>query len=96
MFEPLAGIIKRKKFSFQREVEALEIFDIFNRTVEDIFNSSITEECKPLSFKQGVLKIAVNNSTLAQELQARKNIIIGDINEQLGQAKVRTILFKLG
>jgi len=95
MFERLSGIIKRKKFSFQREVDALEIFDAFVKTIKEIFDSSIAEDCKPLSFKQGVLKVAVSNSTLAQELQVRKNIIIGSINEDVGQTRVKSLLFQL-
>lgn len=96
MFESLSGIMKRKKFSFQGEVEALEIFDVFKKIIEDIFDFSIAKNCKPLSFKQGVLKVVVANSALAQELQVRKNIIIRGINEEVGQARVKALLFNLG
>jgi predicted transcriptional regulator len=95
MFEPIFGILKRKKFSFQDNIKALAIFGIFEEAIVDIFDDSFKQKIEPLSFKQGVLKVKVDNSTLAQELQIRKNEIVEAINSKLSENKVKEILFGL-
>jgi len=97
MFEPIASIVKRrkKKFSFSQEINAIGVLEVWNKVIEDIFNKDIKEKCKPLSFKQGVLKIKVENSVLSQELQLRRSEIKNIINKRLEQVSVDKIIFQL-
>jgi len=100
MFEPIVSIIKQRKkeFSFSQEIKAVEVLDIWQKVIEDIFNKDIREKCKSLSFKQGVLKVRVENSVLSQELQLRRGEIKDIINKKLKRGsvgKVEKIIFQL-
>ena len=97
MFESITSIVKRrkKKFSFSQEIKAVEIFGVWEEVIEDIFNKDIRKKCKPLSFKQGVLKVKMENSVLSQELQIRRDEIKEIINKKLEQGSVEKIIFQL-
>jgi len=97
MFESITSIIRQRKkgFSFKQEIKAVEVLEMWKKVIEDIFNKDIEEKCKPLAFKQGVLKVRVENSVLSQELQLRREEIKNIINKRLKQGLIQKIIFQL-
>ena len=46
---------------------------------------------KPISFLRGILKVSVNSSPAASELEIRKEELVDYINGRLGQKSVRSV-----
>ncbi len=97
MFEPIGNIVRRRKkqFCFSQEIKAIEVFQVWQEAIEEIFNKEISQKCEPVSFKDGLLKIKTENSVLSQELQLRRDEIRNTINRKLKQDLVQKILFQL-
>lgn len=48
-----------------------------------------------ISFKQGLLTLAISNSSQAANLQAENQKIIKEINQKIGERAVKNIRFKI-
>lgn len=87
--ENIKKIINRqsKLRRYQKPLEAAYICKIADSVAHDRYRT--------ISFKNGLLTVAVNSSAAAASLQAERASIIGDINQKIGENKVKRIRFKI-
>jgi hypothetical protein len=51
---------------------------------------------KAISFKNGILKVAVKNDIVAQEIRMESSKLIYKINSLLGADKIKRIIYNIG
>lgn len=71
----------------RKPLEAAEVCDTARSLAQGRF--------EVVSYKQGLLTLAVSNSSEAGNLQIESQKIIDDINTKIGQEKVKNIRFKI-
>jgi len=87
--ENIKKIINRqsKLRRYQKPLEAAEVCKIAEGIYEGRFEI--------ISFKNGLLTVAVNSSAAAASLQSEQATIIDKINRKIGEEKVKRIRFKI-
>lgn len=71
----------------QKPLEAAKVCDIARKLANRRFGV--------ISFKNGLLTLAVNSSAQAGNLQAESQEIIEEINQKIGERRVERIRFKI-
>ncbi len=97
MFEPISRIINKRadKFSFKREILAVEICQVWPRVMERLFGKEVAGSTQALSFRDGALVVRVQNSVLIQELQLENENIIASLNREAGKRVLRKVIYKI-
>lgn len=76
----------------QKRLREARVWEVWQEAVGE----QIASRAKPLSFRDGVLTVAVSGSAWLQQLSLMKPEIIQNLNEAAGEAIVRDIFFKQG
>jgi len=97
MLAPLKNFLNKSinKAGIKRSVEAARVCFFWEGIIKEIFNQEAVEKSKAIRFRNGILTVAVLNSTLAQEFNFKEREIKRKINEKLGGEKVRKIRFEV-
>lgn len=89
-----------QKRQIKEQVEAAEVCKIANRILKEAFglprSKAGNNSAKASFFRNSTLQIKCSNSTLANEIQLRKERIKNEINEEVGQQLIKNILTKTG
>lgn len=86
----LSGLLKQ--FRPEAEQRMLRIWRVWDRVV----GADIARNARPAAFKGSILLVHVTSSTWLHHLQYLKKDLIARLNEDLGQAIVSDIKFKIG
>jgi len=86
----LAGLLKQ--FRPEAEQGMLRIWRVWDRVV----GADIARNARPAAFKGSILLVHVTSSTWLHHLQYLKKDLLVRLNEDLGQAIVSDIKFKIG
>jgi hypothetical protein len=99
MFEPFQNFmnIAAGRFGVYREVKAADICQKFRTLVPDLFpgTESPGESVSPAFYKDSILVINVASSAWAQEVVMRKEKIIAEMNDKIGQVVVKNLRAQL-
>lgn len=82
------------KAGISRQVEAVEICDLWEKVVCGIFGKQVAEKSQAVHFKNGTLTVAVLNPVLAQEFRFKEEEIKRELNRR-GKELVRKIRFEI-
>lgn len=77
----------------KQQVEAVEVCKIADKILKEAFGSN---NAKATFFRNSTIQIKCPNSTLANEIQLRRERIKNEINEELGKELVKNILTNMG
>lgn len=80
-----------QKRGIKKQVEAVEVCKTADRILKEAFGSN---NAKALFFRNNTLRIKCSSSTLANEIQLRKERIKNDINGESGKETVKDMLIK--
>ncbi|MBU1045600.1 DUF721 domain-containing protein [Patescibacteria group bacterium] len=96
MFESISRIINKRadRFSFKREILAVEICRIWPKVLKQLFDEEIAGSTQALSFRDGVLVVRVQHPTLMQELQIENENIIASLNREAKKRVVGKIVYR--
>ncbi|MBA7496105.1 hypothetical protein ES702_06703 [subsurface metagenome] len=81
-----------QKQGIKKQVEAIEICKIADKILKEAFDNT---DAKAAFFRNSTLQIKCPNSTLANEVQLRKERIRNEINEELGKELIKDIFTKI-
>lgn len=98
MFEQLSKAIERKKTLWSKEnIDSVQrVFNEWERSILKEYGPEIITLAKPYSFKNNKLNIFVRNSTVACDIQVKKDKIKNSINKNIGRLKIKEIILKVG
>ena len=90
----IGGVLSELLKHFRPEAEQAmpEIWHVWDRVV----GADIACNARPAAFKGSILLVYVTSSTWLHHLQYLKNDLIARLNDDLGQAVVSDIKFKIG
>lgn len=79
----LRDILQKKlnKLGIGKQVTASQVCDAYNKTVLEIFGKEALKFTEATSFKEGVLKVRVESSAWAQEVQGKSLEILKKMNK---------------
>ncbi len=77
----------------KKQIEAVEVCKIADKILKEAFGNS---SAKAAFFRNSTIQIKCPNSTLANEIQLRKERIKNEVNEEMGKEVVKNILTKIG
>lgn len=83
----------------KQQVEAVEVCKIADKILKEAFGKAARQRRgspKAAFFRNSTIQIKCPNSTLANEIQLRKERIKNEINEELGKKLVKNILTRMG
>jgi hypothetical protein len=98
MFESLSKAIDRKKYIWSKEKISnnQKIFNCWEKIIIDEYGPEMITLARPYSFKHQKLTVTVRNSTVACEIQAKKEKIKNIINKNTGgETKIKEIIIKI-
>ena len=78
-----------KRNGLYKMAESSNICNIFESTKEKFLSNDI--KCKALSFKEGILKLAVSSSIASTEVKLRREEIKKELNKNLKEDRVKRI-----
>jgi predicted nucleic acid-binding Zn ribbon protein len=81
------------RLNMTRQAEENEIFPMWFKIANSLFNKGSQNKFKPLYFKNKTLFVRCPNSVWANELQTKQKELVGKMNSQLKQEKVERIKF---
>ncbi|MCK5475742.1 MAG: DUF721 domain-containing protein [Candidatus Pacebacteria bacterium] len=84
-----------QKAGIGREMEAFQICEFWEKTIEVIFTKEIAEKSQAIKYKNGTLTVAVLSSVLAQEFKFKEKEIKEEINKEIRYNAVRKIRFEM-
>lgn len=84
-----------QKAGIGREMEAFQICEFWEKTIEGIFTKEIAEKSQAIKYKNGTLTVAVLSSVLAQEFKFKEKEIKEKINKEIRYNAVRKIRFEM-
>lgn len=76
----------------KKQIEAVEVCKIADMILKEAFGNS---NAKAAFFRNSTLQIRCSNSTLANEVQLRKERIRNEMNEEIGKETVKNILTRM-
>lgn len=87
----LKDILEKKlnSLGIKKQVEASQVCDAYNSAIKEIFGEDAIQNTEAISFKNGVLKVRVSNSSWAQEVQGSWGELVGD------NGKIKRITFEI-
>ncbi len=96
MFTQIKDVIGRgSKFApFKKEIDAATIVKKAKDACMSIWGPDILDHMHPVSFDNGVLKIAVVSGPASAEVSKRSADIIREINTQCGGSRVEKIMIE--
>jgi len=74
-----------------QQVKTSIIIEKFKKVSKLIFGTKISQKIKPLYIKNKVLTVACLSSVVAQEINLRKNEILENIQQNLGEETIKDI-----
>ncbi len=81
-----------QKQGIKKQVETVEVRKTADKILKKAFSSN---DAKAVFFRNSNLQVKCSNSTLANEIQLRKERIKNEINEETGKEIVKNILTKI-
>lgn len=89
----LSASVQRARIKTQ--VEATEIMNFFARLLIDQWGAKAKTKTKPLSFSDGVLRVAVTSTVMASELRLYEAEFIKKINQRFNSSRIKKIKLEL-
>jgi len=68
------------KAGISRQIEAVEVCDLWEKVVCQIFGNQVIDKSRALSFKDGTLTVAVLSPVLSQEFRFKEEEIKSNLN----------------
>ena len=95
MFHDLKKLVTNsvQRAGIGRQVEALNVVEIFTKVVNELFDQNISQQVKPAYFKNGILTVSCLSSLIMQELQYRDREIVDNINKIIGKEVVNKLSY---
>jgi len=89
MFEKADNILNRhaNRYGLKKSLDAAMICFKAKEVANSMF--------EPISFRNGILKVKVENSIKAQEIQLNSSQIIKKINQKVGFYVIKKIIFQI-
>ena len=93
-FVPIGRVIRDvlNQSRMQTDASLIGVWDIWERAV----GQAIATNTQPAAFKGDLLIVHATSSSWLQQLRFLKKEIISNVNQHLGQTKVKDIKFKIG
>jgi len=82
-----------KRAGINKQIEATQVLEMFNKVVKDFFNDEFQRDLRPLYIKNKILTVACLSSIIAQELYFKEKDIIARINKSFGQEIINKIKY---
>lgn len=76
------------KYQLQGELKAAMVVNRASTIIKDIFSEGVSSHIRVKRFKEGVLWIAVSNSSVAQEVHFKSFVLQKELNESLRERLV--------
>ena len=85
MFQPLKNLLKKRvrQYNYSDEILAGEVFNFWQKLMENEFGPEVSQKVRAFYFKEGVLKIKVSDSDLIRQLKQKEPLMIEKINRFL-------------
>ncbi len=99
MFFSLKEILVKKLESnprIQKGLQEVKIKEFWQKISKKVFKEKTANLLEPLSFKNGILVVRALNHFVAQEAKIKEEEIKKEINDFLGKAIVKKIIYKIG
>jgi hypothetical protein len=76
----------------RKQLDAALVCEIARKKIKDVYSEEIVKRASPISFKNGVLKIAATNHIVAQEISFQALTFQKQINQNAGAPLVKRII----
>jgi hypothetical protein len=88
---PLSSLLHEfmKKNNHEREYQEVTAVELFKQLLPEQYRAMIQR----VSVKNGILYVKSNSASLSFELMNQRSVFIQQINQKLGEAIIRDILF---
>ncbi len=97
MFEQLSKAIGRRKTLWSKEnIDSTQrVFNEWERVILDEYGPEMITLVRPYSFKNNKLTVFARNSTVACEIQVKKDKIKNSINKNTEGIRIKEIILKV-
>jgi predicted nucleic acid-binding Zn ribbon protein len=93
-FQKLIDIAAAKN-GFSLTLKAIRVCQEYRNVAKSIFSEKVLQKAMPISYKQNILTIGVEDSAWSQKIVMHQHVIIQKINEKIGSNTVLKIRLKL-
>lgn len=93
MFTPIQQIIPKTAatFGMKHQLEAALICEKYRKLAPRLVHTNALEHTAPISYRGKTLTIGVANSAWAQQVTDKANLLLQEINKELGSSGVAKI-----
>jgi hypothetical protein len=92
-FDSFRNILSQnlQKSALKKEFQIARVFDAFNAVLLSLWGEERAKFVTPVSFQEGVLKIATTSSVARQQFMMDQARLKNELNRKLGSLVVRSI-----
>lgn len=96
MFSSFKKILdkRKKEYSFWPVILGLEIGRLWQKEIKKSFGPGFSKKTQPLSFKDGILIVKVEDPLFSQEIRFKEPKITEKINKKLKEPSLKKVIYR--
>lgn len=85
-----------RRYNMERQVKGALVCHYFTKIARELWNDAVDEAIQPVSYKDGILKVAVKDSGWAQQVQFKRVELLMRLKEESKDAPINDLRLTFG